>query len=114
MRQRYIGIVNWFNVEKGFGSVVANGKVFENFAKDPKALSQSKSTLVELFAHRNDCVRPQFISNYRQGLWICFETVRSRENKGSSCMSVGRFMPPPDELPLCSCASERCNWATGL
>ena len=33
---------------------------------------------------------------------------------GSSCMSVGRFMPPPDELPLCSCASERCNWATGL
>ena len=35
-------------------------------------------------------------------------------NFGSSCMSVGRFMPPPDELPLCSCASERCNWATGL
>ena len=37
-----------------------------------------------------------------------------REFLGSSCMSVGRFMPPPDELPLCSCASERCNWATGL
>jgi len=33
---------------------------------------------------------------------------------GSSCMSVGRFMPPPDEISLCSCASERCNWATGL
>ena len=33
---------------------------------------------------------------------------------GSSCMSVGRFMPPPDEISLCSCASERCNWAMGL
>jgi len=36
------------------------------------------------------------------------------KKKGSSCMSVGRFMPPPDEISLCSCASERCNWATGL
>ena len=36
------------------------------------------------------------------------------EKIGSSCMSVGRLMPPLDDFPLCSCASERCNWATGL
>ena len=50
--------------------------------------------------------------NFGGGTWQAYDG--NVNIFGSSCMSVGRFMPPPDEISLCSCTSERCNWATGL
>jgi len=78
-----------------------------------------------VFARRGEIGRLAFVSEKEDG-YLCgtgslFARFRERYDIqflyfffGSSCMSVGRFMPPPDEFPLCSCASERCNWATGL
>ena len=69
---KYLGIVNWFNWEKKFGTIVTNGQVYDNERGAGKKI-------VELFIHIKNCAE----TPPPQGGWV--EFVECNVHNGKEC-----------------------------
>lgn len=69
----FIGIINWFNNEKGFGTLWTNQLCHKEANRDESCKR------VELFVHINDCVQSDIFFN--GGDWVEFSSTSVRKEK---------------------------------
>ena len=80
----YIGIVKWFDNEKGYGVIISNDKVIV----DNNLSIGSPSSSIELFIHHTDCD----FSSISAGEWVSFWGVEPRKDNRFGAINVRRLV----------------------